>query len=86
MFIHGKASMCHLYCLTAEIRSFDVAKLRNRDVEGSKTLSMDSLVEAPLYATNPQQKDYNWLTAELVRWKMFDGKKSEGLVIQTRKF
>ncbi len=72
--------------ITAEIRSFDVAKLRNWDVESSKILYLDSLVETPLYATNPQQKDYNWLTAELVRWTMFDGKKSDGLLYKPEDF
>ncbi len=33
-----------------------------------------------------QQKDYNWLTAELVRWKMFDGKMSEGLLFKPENF
>ena len=33
-----------------------------------------------------QQKDYNWLTAELIRWKMFDGKMSEGLLFKPENF
>jgi dipeptidyl aminopeptidase/acylaminoacyl peptidase len=33
-----------------------------------------------------QQKDYNWLTAELVKWKMFDGKMSEGLLFKPEDF
>lgn len=33
-----------------------------------------------------QQKDYNWLTAELVRWKMFDGKWSEGILYKPENF
>lgn len=33
-----------------------------------------------------QQKDYNWLTAELVKWKMFDGKESEGLLFKPENF
>ena len=33
-----------------------------------------------------QQKDYNWLTVELVRWKMFDGKMSEGLLYKPENF
>ncbi len=33
-----------------------------------------------------QQKDYNWLTAELVRWKMFDGKMSEGILYKPENF
>ncbi len=33
-----------------------------------------------------QQKDYNWLTAELVKWKMFDGKMSEGILWKPENF
>ena len=33
-----------------------------------------------------QQKDYNWLTAELIKWKMFDGKMSEGLLFKPENF
>jgi dipeptidyl aminopeptidase/acylaminoacyl peptidase len=33
-----------------------------------------------------QQKDYNWLTSELVKWKMLDGKMSEGLLFKPANF
>ncbi len=33
-----------------------------------------------------QQNDYNWLTAELMRWKMFDGKMSEGILYKPENF
>jgi len=46
----------------------------------------DTLSEVDLYATNPQQKEYNWLTCELVKWKMFDGKQSEGLLFKPENF
>lgn len=39
-----------------------------------------------LSATNPQQKDYNWFTPELVKWKMFDGKEAEGLLFKPENF
>lgn len=51
-----------------------------------------------LYATNDlktltqltdiasQQNDYNWLTVELVKWKMLDGKMSEGLLYKPANF
>ncbi|MGB8192674.1 MAG: prolyl oligopeptidase family serine peptidase [Chitinophagaceae bacterium] len=35
---------------------------------------------------NPQQKDYNWYTVELHKWKMFDGKMSEGLLFKPENF
>jgi dipeptidyl aminopeptidase/acylaminoacyl peptidase len=33
-----------------------------------------------------QQKDYNWFTTELVKWKMFDGKMSEGILYKPENF
>ena len=33
-----------------------------------------------------QQKDFNWVTAELVKWKMLDGKMSEGLLYKPENF
>ncbi len=33
-----------------------------------------------------QQKDINWFTPELVKWKMFDGKMSEGILFKPENF
>ena len=33
-----------------------------------------------------QQKTFNWLNTELVKWKMFDGKESEGLLFKPENF
>lgn len=33
-----------------------------------------------------QQDGYNWLTVDLVKWKMFDGKESEGLLFKPENF
>lgn len=46
----------------------------------------DSLPALQLSHTNPQQKDYNWYTVELRKWKMFDGKMSEGLLYKPENF
>ena len=35
---------------------------------------------------NPQQKQYNWYSVELHKWKMFDGKMSEGLLFKPENF
>lgn len=39
-----------------------------------------------LSSINPQQKDYNWGTAELYKWKAFDGKMSEGVLYKPEDF
>lgn len=36
--------------------------------------------------TNPQQKDYNWATVELIKWKGYDGTSLEGLVYKPEDF
>ncbi|TXH21845.1 MAG: S9 family peptidase [Chitinophagaceae bacterium] len=33
-----------------------------------------------------QQNEYNWLSAELLKWKMFDGKMSEGILYKPENF
>lgn len=35
---------------------------------------------------NPQQKDYNWGTAELFKWKAYNGKMSEGIIYKPEDF
>ncbi|OQP62963.1 alpha/beta hydrolase family protein [Niastella populi] len=73
--------------------SFDVspvlmmAQIKNTDVsDNSGGAMMPVLVQTQLHATNPQQKEYNWLTCELVKWTMFDGKRSEGLLYKPENF
>lgn len=40
---------------------------------------------APISNAYPQQ-DYNWMSSELVRWRMFDGKFSEGILYKPENF
>jgi dipeptidyl aminopeptidase/acylaminoacyl peptidase len=46
----------------------------------------DFISLTPLSTINPQQQEYNWLTSELVKWKMFDGKEAEGLLFKPENF
>jgi dienelactone hydrolase len=39
-----------------------------------------------VFQPNPQQANYNWGTAELMRWTMFDGKPSEGILYKPENF
>ena len=54
----------------------------------STTLSaaQDHKASKQLSSVNEQQKDYNWYTVELHKWKMFDGKESEGLLFKPENF
>jgi len=42
--------------------------------------------EIKLSSINPQQKEYNWGTAELYKWKTFKGKPSEGILYKPENF
>ncbi len=42
--------------------------------------------EVQLSNINPQQKDYNWLTAELFKWKAYNGKEATGIVYKPEDF
>ncbi len=44
------------------------------------------ITKTPLSAINPQQKDYNWGTAELFKWKTFKGKESTGILYKPEDF
>ena len=46
-----------------------------------KVLSIEKLS-----SINPQQKDYNWGTAELFKWKAYTGKENEGIVYKPENF
>jgi dipeptidyl aminopeptidase/acylaminoacyl peptidase len=62
-------------------RSYDVF------VEEATTGGTSSARPGKQYShINPQQADYNWLTVELHHWKMFDGKRSEGLLYKPENF
>ncbi len=42
--------------------------------------------EVKLSSINPQQKDYNWGTAELFKWKAYNGKEATGIVYKPEDF
>ncbi len=58
------------------------------NISQSELFAADDMGKAATQLTDiaSQQKDYNWLTVELVRWKMFDGKMSEGLLYKPENF
>ncbi len=61
----------------------------NYNVSPNLYVSQDDglfLVDMPLSNLNPQQKDYNWGTAELVKWKAYTGKETQGIVYKPENF
>ncbi|MBL7724637.1 MAG: S9 family peptidase [Chitinophagaceae bacterium] len=45
-----------------------------------------SVTDYKLSSINPQQKDYNWGTSELYKWKAFNDKMSEGILYKPEDF
>lgn len=58
------------------------ASISEMDIYTSKDLKL----YAKISSLNDQQKNYNWLTSELVKWKMFDGREAEGLLFKPENF
>jgi dienelactone hydrolase len=54
--------------------------------EASEPNAPFSITSLQLSSINPQQKDYNWGTAELYKWKTFKGKPSEGILYKPEDF
>lgn len=50
------------------------------------TTANDWKTEQKISDINPQMKDYNWLTAELVTWTTYDGKEARGLLYKPADF
>lgn len=50
------------------------------------TLSSQLAYDVKLSSINPQQKEYNWGTSELYKWKAFNGKPAEGILYKPEDF
>ena len=50
------------------------------------TSSVNGGIANKLAATNPQQNDFNWGTAELFTWKAYTGKLTEGILYKPENF
>ncbi len=61
--------------------------VQKASIEKSELYTTENLKDlTQLTDVASQQKEYNWLTAELVKWKMFDGKMSEGVLYKPENF
>src|SRR5688572_28127831 len=81
--IKSKAADTYLFTKENYLHSPDlyVLQLYNEDNPGNKHFH-----NIKLSSTNPQQKDYNWGTAELFKWKAYNGKETEGIVYKPENF
>ena len=53
---------------------------------GNMQITDDMVSAISLYKPNPQQSGYNWMTAELVEWKAYDGKMTQGILYKPEDF
>ncbi len=77
------------YAFTFPIKAKDTSQyiFTKSNISSSELFSTKDFVESKQlsYVAN-QQEAYNWLTAELMHWKMFDGKMSEGILYKPENF
>ena len=72
---------------TLKAKDADVYLVSKTDINSSELYSSSDLKNLnKLTSVADQQKEYNWLTADLIHWKMFDGKMSEGLIFKPENF
>ena len=77
------------HSFSAPIKAKDIEKyiFSQSDIGASELYITDNFKQfKQLTNVADQQKDYNWLSAELMHWKMFDGKMSEGLLFKPENF
>lgn len=84
MIMNGPASFSN----PIKAKNTDSYIYTKSDISKSELYFTDdfSKLSTQLTDISSQQKDYNWLTVELVKWKMFDGKWSEGLLYKPENF
>lgn len=64
--------------------AFVVTKANTQEI--NVYTSKDLKAFTKMSSLNLQQKNYNWLTSQLVKWKMFDGREAEGLLFKPENF
>ncbi|MDB5203859.1 MAG: family peptidase [Ferruginibacter sp.] len=75
------------YPAVAKADKADVWLVQRSDINESELFATTDMKELQkLTNVAAQQSSYNWLTAELVKWKMFDGRMSEGILYKPQNF
>ena len=90
-YFKAKNSAVFGYLKGSYNRSYNVAVVTTIDTSAvtnaNEKITKYEIKEAnQLSDINQQQKEYNWFTVELHKWKMFDGKMSEGLLYKPENF
>lgn len=83
-FLKARNSDTYLFSKESFVQSPDLYVATGKD--GSAALQKNGLPATKLTSLNPQQSNYNWGTAELYKWKTFNGKESTGILYKPEDF
>jgi acetyl esterase/lipase len=88
VFLKAKNSATYLYSKETFKSSLDlfITGWNDNGVGGVLDFVSTQVVPGQLSSINPQQKDYNWGTAELFKWKAYNGKEATGIVYKPEDF
>lgn len=84
-FTKAKNADVLIYSTQTASQTPDIKVLTDMSKELTAFANPDA-IGTTLYEPNPQQKDYNWMTAELISWKAYDGKMTQGILYKPEDF
>lgn len=85
-FVKAKNEEVYLYTKENYQRSPDVFSARVNTGDTATGWNARGLRSIQLSSINPQQQNYNWGTAELFKWKAYNGKQATGIVYKPENF
>jgi acetyl esterase/lipase len=85
-FSKAKDADAFIYTKENYINPPDIHAATVETLEETHGWSSAGLPSVKLSSINPQQKGYNWGTAELYKWKTFKGKSSQGILYKPEDF
>jgi len=85
-FTKAKDKEAFIYTRENYFNSPDIFFAEQSSTDTIKGWHVGGLPEIKLSSINPKQKDYNWGTAELYKWKTFKGKQSQGILYKPEDF
>jgi dipeptidyl aminopeptidase/acylaminoacyl peptidase len=84
-FVKAKNADVVIYSTQTATQSPDIRVLTDMSKELASFPNPDA-IGVTLYEPNPQQKNYNWMTAELISWKAYDGQMTQGILYKPEDF
>ena len=89
LFINNQLPM-HFTTVSAAKKSTDFVMLQENEKMSPNLFAYtrNNIAQNPtaISSLNPQQSNYNWLTSEIVKWKSYTGKLTEGVLYKPQDF